>query len=127
MKKLFTLLFISFSLLSYTTRLPGIDDVVSALNSGNAAQVAKYFDNTVDITLPQKSNSYSRSQAEVILKDFLTNNPVRSFTVKHKGDNAGSEFCIGTLVTKNGSYRTTIFMKQKADKQFLQDIRFEHD
>lgn len=126
MKRFFTLVFVSFSLLSYTT-LPGIEDVVSALKSGNASQVARYFDNTVEITLPEKSNSYSKSQAEVILKDFLANNPVKSFTVKHTGNNAGSEYLIGTLVTRNGSYRTTVFMKQKADKQFLQDIRFEHE
>ncbi len=111
-------------MLSHTT-MSGIEDVVSALKIGNATQVARYFDNTVDITLPEKSNSYSKSQAEVILKDFLANNQVRSFTVKHTGNNAGSQYCIGTLVTKNGSYRTTVFMKQKADKQFLQDIRFE--
>jgi hypothetical protein len=126
MKRLFTLLFLSVFLLSQTT-ISGIEEVVSALKVGNANQVARYFDNTVDITLPEKSNSYSKSQAEMILKDFMANNPVKSFTVKHRGDNAGSQYFIGTLTTKNGSYRTTVFMKQKADKQFLQDIRFEHE
>ena len=126
MKRLFTLLFLSVFLLSQTT-MSGIEEVVSALKVGNANQVARYFDNTVDITLPEKSNSYSKSQAEMILKDFLANNRVKSFTVKHRGDNAGSQYCIGTLITTNGSYRTTVFMKQKADRQFLQDIRFEHE
>jgi Domain of unknown function (DUF4783) len=127
MKKFFTLAFASFTLLSFTYSLIGIEDVIAALKSGNAAQIARYFDNTVDITLPQKSNSYSKSQAEMILKDFLDNNPVKGFNEKHKGDNAGSQYCIGTLVTKNGSYRTTIFMKQKGDRQFLQEIRFENE
>ncbi|MBK6634090.1 MAG: DUF4783 domain-containing protein [Chitinophagaceae bacterium] len=49
----------------------------------------------------------------------------KSFTVIHKGENSGSQFCIGTLVTKTASYRTTIFMKQKGDKQVLQGITFE--
>lgn len=126
MKRLFTLLFFAVFLLSQTT-LTGIEDVVLALKAGNAGQVARYFDTTVDVTLPSKTNSYSKSQAEVILKDFLTNNQVKSFTVKHRGNNAGSQYCIGTLITSNGSYRTTVFMKQKADKQFLQDIRFEQE
>jgi hypothetical protein len=127
MKKFFTLVLVSFTIVSFTTSFLGLDDVVAALKAGNASQIAKYFDNTVDITLPQKSNSYSKSQAEMILKDFFNNNPVRTFTVKHKGDNAGSEYCIGQLVTKNGAYRTTVFMKQKGDKQFLQEIRFENE
>jgi hypothetical protein len=124
MKKIFTLLLVSTVMLSFSS-LVGIEEVVAALKSGNAAQVAKYFDNTVDITLPEKSNSYSKSQAEVILRDFFNNNPVKAFSVIHKGDNAGSQYFIGKLVTKNSTYRTTVFMKQRGDKQFLQEIRFE--
>ncbi len=126
MKKIFTLLLVSTVMLSFSS-LVGIEEVVAALKSGNAAQVAKYFDNTVDITLPEKSNSYSKSQAEVILRDFFNNNLVKDFTVIHKGDNAGSQYFIGKLVTKNSTYRTTVFMKQRGDKQFLQEIRFENE
>ncbi len=125
MKKFFTLLSAAF-ILSSSATLIGIEDVVAGLKNGNAAQIAGYFDNTVDITLPQKSNSYSKSQAEVILRDFLSNNPVKSFEVLHKGDNGGSQYLIGKLITKSITYRTTIFMKQKGDKQFLQEIRFEN-
>ena len=119
--KILTLIFFFIAFSSFS----GIDDVVNAVKSGNAAQIAKFFDNTVEITMPDKSNSYSKSQAELVLKDFFSNNPVKSFEVIHKGENAGSQYCIGTLSTKNGSFRTTIFMKQKGDKQLLQEIRFE--
>ena len=125
MKRIFTLVFSSLILLSFTS-LVGIEDVVAGLKSGNASQIARYFDNTVEITLPAKSNSYSKSQAEVILKDFFSNNVVKSFKPLHKGDNGGSQFCIGTLQTNTASYRTTIYMKQKGDKQVLQEIRFEN-
>ena len=60
------------------------------------------------------------------LKDFFASNPVKSFDIIHKGENAGSQYCIGTLQTKNGTYRTTIFMKQKGDLQVLQELRFEN-
>ena len=88
--------------------------------------VAKYFDSSVDISMPDKSNSYSKSQAELVLKDFFSSNPVKSFEIIHKGESAGSQFCIGTLQTKNGAFRTTIFMKQKGDMQVLQELRFEN-
>ncbi len=124
MKQLFTLLTIGALLSSFTVS-SGIDEVITAMRAGNAADIAKHFDNTVEINMPDKSNSYSKSQAELVLKDFFSSHSVRSFTVIHKGENSGSQFCIGTLATKNGSYRTTIFMKQKGDKQVLQGVTFE--
>ncbi|MGC4101645.1 DUF4783 domain-containing protein [Ferruginibacter sp.] len=125
MKRFFTLLG-SVLLLSSFTYFISIDEVVSALKNGDASQVARYFDNTVEITMPDKSNNYSKNQAEIVLRDFFSTNGVKSFDVIHKGENSGSQYCIGTLVTKNASYRTTVFMKQKSDKQLLQEIRFEN-
>ena len=110
---------------SFTTNA-GIDEVVAAIKAGNSMMVAKHFDNVVDISMPYKSNSYSKSQAEMIIKDFFTSNPVKSFEIIHKGENNGSQFCIGTLQTKNGAFRTTIFMKKKGDIQVLQELRFEN-
>jgi len=125
MKRIFTLAGLPAVFFIFSFAFSNIDDVVNALRSGDAAGIAKYFDNTVEITLPAKSNSYSRNQAEVILTDFFKNNPVKSFDVLHKGENAGSQYCIGTLATKNATYRTTVFMKQKNGKHTLQEIRFE--
>jgi Domain of unknown function (DUF4783) len=124
MKRLFTLLLLSSAICSFTG-IFSLDEVVQALKNGNASQMAKHFDNTIEISMPGKSNSYSKSQGEMILKDFFTNNVVKSFEVIHKGENAGSQYCIGNLVTKAATYRTTIYMKQKNDKQVLQEIRFE--
>ena len=113
-------------MLSSFTLFTSIDEVVTAMKNGDAVQIARFFDNTVEITMPDKSNNYSKNQAEVVLKDFFNTNGIKGFDVIHKGENAGSQYCIGTLVTKNGSFRTTVFMKQKGDKQLLQEIRFEN-
>ena len=125
MKLFFTLSLLIASLSSFV-KFGGIDDVIAAMKTGNSNQVAKYFDNNVDISMPDKSNSYSKSQAELVLKDFFSSNPVKSFEIIHKGENAGSQYCIGTLQTKSGTYRTTVFMKQKGDMQVLQELRFEN-
>ena len=125
MKQIFTILTLGILLNSFTF-FSSIDEVISAMRVGNAANIANFFDNTVEINLPDKSNAYSKSQAELVLKDFFNANQVKNFEVIHKGENAGSQFCIGTLVTKTGTYRTTIFMKQRGDKQVLQEITFEN-
>jgi hypothetical protein len=102
-----------------------IDEVAVAIRSGNISQLSGYLDNRVDISLPDKTDTYSKSQAEMIIRDFFTTNRVQTFQVKHKGENAGSEFCIGILKTSNGDFRTTLFMKLKGDKQMLQELRFQ--
>lgn len=109
----------SFSLQS------GIEEVISAMKSGSASGLAKHFDSYIDITLPDKSGNYSKSQAELIVKDFFSSNGVKNFEVKHKGNNENGEYCIGTLQTKNGNYRTTVFMRLKENKQIVQDIRIQ--
>lgn len=128
MKAIFIIIILTLPLRSLPLRsLPflSIDDVINAIRSGNASQVSKFFDNTIEITLPDKTNSYSRSQAELVLRDFFSNAVVKNFEVLHKGDNSGSQFCIGTLQTRNGEYRTTFYMKQKGEKMVLQELRFE--
>ena len=123
MKPFFTYFLLIFLLSSFS--LTSVNEVVNGLKTGNASQVSKYFDNTIDITFSDKSNSYSKSQGELVLKDFFNTNGVVTFEVLHTGDNAGSQYLIGNLKTKKGTYRTTIYLKQKADKQVLQELRFE--
>ncbi len=102
-----------------------IDEVLVALRKGDAAQLAKYFDNRVDISLPNKSDNYSKKQGEMILKDFFATNEVKNFQVKHKGENNGSQFCIGLLQTRNGNFRTKLYMKQKGKQQVVQELAFQ--
>jgi hypothetical protein len=126
MQKLFTLTAISFLfLLSAFTPLRGIDEVVNALRKGNATEISKYIDDNVEISLPGKSDNYSKAQAVMILKDFFSNNGVNGFEVKHKGENNGNQYCIGTLVTQSGNYRTTVYMKTKNGRQLVRELRFQ--
>jgi hypothetical protein len=111
--------------LSAFTPMKGLDDVINALRSGNATEMSKYIDDNVEISLPDKTGSYSRAQSIVILQDFFNNNGVKGFEVKHKGDNGANQFVIGTLHTRAGIYRTTVFMKSKGDRQLVKEIRFQ--
>jgi hypothetical protein len=102
-----------------------LDSVLVALKSGNASQLSQHFDSRVDITLPEKSDNYSRSQAVMVIKDFFSSTGgVKTFELRHHGENNGSNFLIGVLQTHNGRYRTTLFLKQKGDKAYLQEMRF---
>jgi antitoxin component YwqK of YwqJK toxin-antitoxin module len=123
MKKLLLFIVIFISVCSFISL--SFTEVVNAMKSGNSAEVSKYFDNTVEITLPGKSNSYSKSQAELVLRDFFASAGVKDFEVSFKSDTPGSQYCIGKLHTDNGIFRTTIYMKQKGNKELIQTLHFE--
>lgn len=127
MKHIFTTLLLgSVLLLSSFAKQDSIDEVISALRSGNAAELAKHFDDSIELILPDKSDSYSKAQAQLIVKDFFSNNGVKGFELKHKGDSPpGGHFCIGTLQTNAGNFRTNVFMKMKNGKEVVKEIRFQ--
>lgn len=63
--KRFITIFSAVALLSSFTLFISIDEVVNGLKNGDSAQIAKYFDNTVEITMPDKSNSYSKKRLKL--------------------------------------------------------------
>jgi hypothetical protein len=127
MKTIFTFLIATSVVLlsSFTLQNSGIDEVIGALRSGNSAELSKYFDDDVELTLPDKSDNYSKAQAQLIVRDFFSNNGVTGFDLKHKGDSPGGHFCIGTLQTSAGNFRTNVFMKEKKGKEVIKEIRFQ--
>ncbi len=48
------------------------DQLVIAIKAGDSKQVSQYFNKTVDFATPTLSDVYSKAQAEILLKDFLS-------------------------------------------------------
>ncbi len=102
------------------------EDIAAAFRSGEAKQVSKYMGAQVDIVIGEKEEVYSRSQAELILKDFFTKNPPKSFNVVHNGvSKNGSKFAIGKLVTGKGSFKVTWFIKKENNVFYIHQLRIE--
>ncbi|HRO42359.1 MAG TPA: DUF4783 domain-containing protein [Flavipsychrobacter sp.] len=102
-----------------------VDNIGTSLGNGNVAAIAKYFDNAVSMSVAASPATYSRSQAEMVLRHFFTKNPAKKFTINHSGDNDGNSHAIGTLHTSNGSYRTYFAVKQKDGQYIIQELRIE--
>src|SRR5262245_19750143 len=105
MKLFYTPIILSVALLFSAVSQSNIDEVIGALRAGSSSELSKYFDDSVELTLPDKSDSYSKAQAQLIVKDFFNNNGVKGFDLKHKGDSPGGHFAIGTLQTNAGKFR----------------------
>lgn len=97
------------------------DKVVKAISNGSANGVAKYFDSSVDITILNTSNSYSKSQAEEVLKDFFFKNSVSGFKLMHNIDSRGgdSSSIIGTLTAGGESFRVYVLLNSASSKNAI--------
>lgn len=117
----------------YTTVAAGIiaasvlsmNDIIRAFNTGDVAEVSNYLDNAVEITLDGKNGTYNKTQVVKVLSGFFKEHKVSGFKVLHKSESAGTAYCIGNLSTSAGTYRLTLFAKEKNGKTLLQEIRFE--
>ena len=105
-----------------------LGDVASAIKAGNARALATYFDNTVEVTILSQEGSYSKAQAEAVVKDFFSKHKPTAFQIIHKGDSGGNaKYAIGKLGTASGSYRTYIYVKRRGESLLIQQLRFEQE
>ena len=96
-----------------------ISQVKSALNAGSSKELIKYLDKTSDIDIEGEKASYSKTQAEVILKDFFQSYPPTNFQIIHQGaSRAGSPYVIGQYSFKSGSFRVWIRLKEVTDDSY---------
>ncbi len=87
------------------------------LKQGDAHNLARYFNETVEISIEGKKQNYSRTQAEFVIKDFFSKNPPipESFESYHRGHSAGLSYSIVKYASSNGNYR--VFLKIKTSPQ----------
>ncbi len=122
--KAIILLVISIASLAFTSDI--IDGISTAIRSGNPRNISKYFIENIDLKVIAQEDVYSRQQAEMILKDFFTKHPVKSYTVAHKSEpKGGSQYVIGTLETENGKFRIYFLIKTTGSETLIQQFRIE--
>ncbi len=112
--------------------LPGPEDtatqVASAIQAGNAADVAKFFNAMVDLTLPGYDDSYSKTQAAQIMKDFFTKNPVKGFKITRQGSSPdGSQYSIGSLDTGKKVFRVYFLIKTVNGQNLVHQLQVQEN
>ena len=105
------------------------DGLVAAIKAGNAKELAKYFNSTIELVIADKEGIYSRPQAEQILKDFFIKNPLTrdSFRLLHEVGKESSRYAIGNLYTSKGVYRISFLIKTVNNTPLIDQLRIEED
>lgn len=126
MKTRSALLLFLITIASFAFKLDVIDDIATAIRSGNPKNISKFFIENIDLKVIEQEDVYSKQQAEMILKDFFTKHAVKSYTVAHKSQpKAGSQYVIGSLETANGKFRTYFLIKTVGTQTLIQQFRIE--
>ena len=111
---------------------PGTEEtatqVAAAIQAGNATEVTKYFNPMVDLTLPGYDDTYSKTQAGQILKDFFTQNPVKGFKITRQGSSPdGSQYTIGSLEAGKKVFRVYFIIKTVNGQSLIQQLQLQEN
>ena len=102
------------------------DTIAASIRVGDAHGIAVHFDKNVDIKTEDKSITYSKNQAELVLREFFRRNVPRAFTIIHRGSSAkGAKYIIGNLETSQGNFRSFVYVKECNQKELIEEMSFE--
>ncbi len=130
MKKfLFFIILIAMSISNSFAQSEFVDDVTMAFKSADQRLLSKYFANKIEITLLDQSNVFSKSQAELVMKDFFSKYDPIDFQILYKNNptNDAARFAIGQLETRTGRFRIYFILKSSENNIYLQEMRFEQE
>lgn len=102
-----------------------INDVKEAIKTGSSKEIAKFLNQSVDVTLNDDMQNYSKTQAEYVLKDFFKNSPPTSFTIVHQGASKGGlPYAIGQYISKEDTFRVWVRIKNSSNQYLIHEISF---
>lgn len=126
---IFPVILIAFGCLSATMQeqvnIPG--GISIAFKAGNAAELSKYMNPTIELLLLDKEDFYKKNVAETILKDFFIEYKTKDFTIRHQGAKNDAQYAIGNLKTEKGDFRVYFLLKKVDQEMLIHQIRIETD
>jgi hypothetical protein len=106
-------------------KIPG--GISIAIKAGNAAELSKYMNSTIELLLLNKEDFYKKTVAETILKDFFSEYEPKDFIIRHQGAKNDAQYAIGNLKTVKGDFRVYFLLKKVGQELLIHQIRIEPD
>lgn len=106
-------------------RIP--EGISIAIKAGNASELSKYMNSTIELSLLDKEDFYKKNVAEVILKDFFSEYKTKDFSILHQGAKNDAQYAIGNLKTEKGDFRVYLLLKKVDQDLLIHLIRIEPD
>jgi len=105
-----------------------VSQVKETIKAGSAKELSKYLHQSVDINLEGKQESYSKAQAEFILRDFFKAHAPSDFSIIHQGSSkSGQPFAIGQYKSNTENFRVFMKIKTVDEQQLIHEISFSKE
>lgn len=105
-----------------------IREIGIALKAGSSKELINFCNKTVEIKIDGENANYSKNQAEVILRNFFSKYPAKSFTYIHQGASPeGLKYTIGRYAHDGGTYRVVMFIKKIGDNYLIDTLNFSQE
>jgi len=101
------------------------DAIILAFKTGNSKELGKYLNVNVELAIAEIEDVYSKTQAELLLKDFFVKHSPTNFIIIHEGGKEGSRYAIGTLTTNKGDFRVYFLLKIQDGNSVIHQLRIE--
>jgi hypothetical protein len=102
------------------------DDLAEILSNANVQNLSTHFEETIELEINDKSQIYSKKQAEFILNTFFSELKIIGFDMTQEGKINEMTFFVGNLKTTKKVFKTTIIAKSVGtDGYTIKEIRFE--
>ncbi len=127
MKKTLSFVFLFITILHLNAKNSEIfDDITASIKTGDVKSLSRNFNTSIDLTVGNQENTYSKAQAEQVLRDFFVVNKPGSFSIIHQGfSKEGAKYAIGSLVTTQGkTFRVYLYVKQVSGNFLIYELRF---
>jgi hypothetical protein len=100
-------------------------NIKTAIKAGDSDQLAKYFNQTLDINIEGNLNSFSKAQAAFAVAEFFKAHPPTDFAIVHKGSSQGGlQYAIGKYVSDKDSYSVLIRVRESSSSRQVHEISF---
>lgn len=94
--------------------------------SGNAKAIANNFSSTVELSITNNGDVYSKAQAEQILRDFFVKHTATNSTIVHQiNTNPNLRFGILNLDTRQGRFRISLTSKKVNNEFLITELRID--
>ncbi len=105
-----------------------IERVVVMFKQNNLVELYKSFAPSIELSLLNDNNIYSKEQAEIILNNFFAKNTISSVKVIHRVDsNPDYRFAVLILTSKGGNYRTSFSLRNTNGIFQMNELRIEEE
>ncbi len=86
--------------------------IATAIRSGDASQLAEFFNIDIQLNIPKQQGVYSKRQAQAVIADFFSINKPKSYNVSATRMTDNRQKITGILLTDTKTYRVVYHLSE---------------